>query len=165
MYELKLFNYLEEQYNTLIREGVLQLDVNWELHKPFFMRRKDKKYYEILLKEFIDSDMSTVNFEDLPAEVSDSRTMIKKFFLEFLNYTRRVAEFYKDHWFKDHPNADPLSVPSEILNEAAMVCRLVGLPYEMSRHFNYLKRYKFLKLKGKFEKVGYDKREKDANRI
>lgn len=109
--------------------------------------------------------MSAAKFAALPAEASDSRTMIKKFFLEFLNYIERVAEFYKEHWFKDHPDSDPLSVPSEIRNNAAMECRLVGLPYEMSRHFNYPKRYKFLKLKGKFEKVGYGKREKDADKI
>lgn len=168
MYELKLFNYLEEQYNSLIREGVLQLDVNWELHKPSFMRKKDKKYYEILLKELISGFLTS------PEEIDTTLTgnsitqnLIKKFFIEFFEYPERVAVYYKENYFDKNPGSekDPLNVPDEIRHNAAMQCRLTGLRFRMTRHFPLRKRYKFLKLKGEFEEVGYGKREKDANKI
>ena len=168
MYELKLFNYLEEQYNSLIRDGVLQLDVNWELHKPSFMKRKDKMFYEILLKELVSGSLiSHKEIEATPTNCSISRVLIKKFFIEFFEYPERVAVYYKENYFDKNPGSekDPLNVPDEIRYNAAMWCRLTGLRFKMTRHFPLRKRYKFLKLKGEFEKVGYGRREKDANKI
>lgn len=168
MYELKLFNYLEEQYNTLIREGLLQLDVNWELHKPSFMRRKDKMFYEILLKELVSGSLiSYKEIEATPTNCSISQVLIKKFFIEFFEYTGRVADYYKENYFDKTPGSEknPLNVPDEIRYNAAIWCSLSGLQFSMSRHFPLRKRYKFLKLKGEFEEVGYGKGEKDVNRI
>lgn len=168
MYELKLYNYLEEQYHTLIREGVLQLDVNWEMHKPIFMKRKDKMFYETLLKELISG--SLINSEEIevtPTNGSISQVLIKKFFVEFFEYPNRVANYYKVNYFNKNPGSekDPLNVPDEIRYNAAIWCSLSGLQFKMSRHFPLRKRHKFLKLKGEFEEVGYGKREKDANKI
>ncbi len=164
MYELKLYNYLEEQYNSLIREGVLQLDANWELHKPSFMRGKDKMLYETLLKELVSGSVS--NYEEIeatPTNGSTSQVLIKKFFIEFFEYPNRVAAYYKENYFDKNPGSEkePLKIPNEIRHDAAIWCRLSGLLFRMSRHFPLKKRYKFLKLKGEFEKIGYDKEEKD----
>lgn len=168
MYELKLYNYLEEQYNSLIREGVLQLDVNWELHKPSFMRRKDKMLYETLLKELVSGSVS--NYEEIeatPTNGSTSQVLIKKFFIEFFEYPNRVADYYKENYFDKNPGSEkePLKIPNEIRHDAAIWCRLSGLRFKMSRHFPLKKRYKFLKLKGEFEKTGYDKEEKDDIKV
>lgn len=168
MYELKLFNYLEEQYNSLIREGVLQLDVNWELHKPSFMRRKDKMLYEILLKELVSG--LVINYGEIEATStgdSASQVLIKKFFIEYFEYPNRVADYYKENYFDKNPGAEkePLKIPNEIRHDAAVWCRLSGPQFKMSRHFPLKKRYKFLKLKGEFEKIGYDRDVKDVDKV
>lgn len=132
------------------------------------MRKKDKKYYEILLKELISGFLTS------PEEIDTTLTgnsitqnLIKKFFIEFFEYSERVAVYYKENYFDKNPGSekDPLNVPDEIRYNAAMQCRLTGLRFKMTRHFPLRKRYKFLKLKGEFEEVGYGKREKDANKI
>ena len=99
MYELKLFNYLEGQYNSLIRDGILQLDVNWELHKPFFMKKEDKMFYEILLKELMSGSLIKSKEIDITLTNSTSQILIKKFFIEFFEYPERVARYYKENYF------------------------------------------------------------------
>lgn len=164
MYELKLYNYLEGQYNSLIRDGILQLDVNWELHKPSFMKKEDKMFYEILLKELMSGSLIKSKEIDITPINSNSQILIKKFFIEFFEYPERVARYYKENYFDKNPDSEkePLKIPNEIRHNAAVWCRLPGLQFKMSRHFPLRKRYKFLKLKGEFEKVRYTRVVKDC---
>lgn len=156
------YNYVDDaSWGVLmdIQRFTKNLPKDWEPHKPSFMRRNDKMFYEMLLKELTSGTVSSYeNIDATPTCFIDSRVLIKRFFIEFFEYPMRVADYYKENYFDKNPGSEkePLKIPAEIRHDAAMACRLTGLPFKMSRNFPLKKRYKFLKLKGEFDKIGYN---------
>lgn len=49
MYEVVVYNWLEQQYMDLLEKGMLELKANWFNNPPKFLFKKDRKLYETLL--------------------------------------------------------------------------------------------------------------------
>lgn len=53
MYELKLYDFLQNQYSDMIKEGLLRLETNWDTKpKTIKMKSRNHKFYSVMIAQF-----------------------------------------------------------------------------------------------------------------
>ena len=146
MYELKLYNFLEKQYFALIRDGILQLEANWnENPKPIKMKFFDKKFYSIMTAQFC-SGCTEVH---APKTNRGTQKMILDFFVICRKYIKDLREYFCSHGYEGDLI---LNAPDELSHEAAKNCKMdmTVFLFRLSSKLPLKKQYKLLKVKGYF---------------
>ncbi len=148
MYELKVFRFLEEQYQALIKQGLIQLECNWA-ENPIKMKGDDKKVYTILVKRYISTTEADELYE--PEIKTGVQKMILDFFVICREYWVDLAKYYETHFFAEHRDATLLNIPDEVRHEAAQACRMDRYEFicRLSSKLPLKKHYKLLKLEGR----------------
>lgn len=94
MYELRLYNFLEKQYFALIKDGILQLEANWnEDPKPIKMKSYDYEFYSLMTIQFCNGRTEIHASEPNRG----SQKMILDFFMICQKYVKDLREYFSSH--------------------------------------------------------------------
>ena len=149
MYEVEIYNWLEDQYKTLLEKGFLEVQSNWEKLPPKRMKSKDKKLYETLLTMFI-NDYYALDHSDLITSffTTSSQKMIINFFHIVMDYAQRCDELTKD---LDPNKKENEQKVSEIIGSLALTRS--ALKSKLTKGLSISKRWKVLKELNCFESM------------
>lgn len=149
MYEVGIYNWLETQYKTLLENGFLEVQKNWDELPPKGMRKNDRKLYETILFMFI-NDYYALDHSDLITSffTTTSQKMIINFFHVVLDYAQRCNELTKD---LDPNKKENEQKVADIINGLALT--RTALKSKLSKGFSIPKRWRFLKELNCFEKM------------
>lgn len=148
MYELRLYNFLEKQYFALIKDGILQLEANWnENPKSIKMKSFDQKFYSLLIAQFYSGCTEIYT----PEVNRETQKMIFDFFMICQKYVKDLREYFSSHGYGEDL---VLNAPNELSYEAAENCKMdmTAFLFRLSSKIPLKKQYTLLKLKGYFSR-------------
>lgn len=140
MYELKLYGFLEKQYFALIKEGLLQLEINWDAKpKPIKMKSCDYKFYSLMIAQYCGGCTKIY----APKTKSGTQKMILDFFRICQKYEEDLEEYYRSHGYATLFTDAPDDVRHEAAEESKM--SMLAFRFRLTSNLPVKSQYKLLK--------------------
>lgn len=147
MYEVVVYNWLEQQYMDLLEKGMLELKANWFNNPPKFLFKKDRKLYETLLGMLTECYWQ-VEPNDLVSTpfLNSTQRMFVNFATVVLDYANECGRLTAG---LDPQKEEDNKKAGEIISNLRL--SRAALKYKLTRGFSIKKRWKFLNHFGMFE--------------